>query len=69
LRVEARDRQEQADNDLAQAKDGLVGHDGHPEWAPEPRPLGVRPGHRFGLQFGLLTVFGWWGKRKRVSEV
>jgi hypothetical protein len=31
LRIEARDCQQDPDHDLAEAKDGLVGHDGHPK--------------------------------------
>lgn len=50
LRIEARDSQQNPDHDLAEAKNGLVGHDRHPERPSEPGPVGVWACqvHRFG---------------------
>jgi hypothetical protein len=50
LGIEARHGQQDPDHDLAQPQDGLVGHDGHPEGAPESSLVLVRAclAHRVG---------------------
>jgi hypothetical protein len=64
LRIKGRDRQQDPDHDLAESKDGLVGHDGHPEGAPEPGPVDVSACrvHAAGLRLELLRAGGRWAE-------